>query len=175
MVATFLLDKPANLYLSSFKCINRFTVNEVIKYNGPFPYIDGLILRVTRNIGKIIVRHDERQESRSNYTFKKLILLWLNMFINFSITPLRISTVLGLFMASFGIVVGFYIIIDKIFYSGSPLGWASLMVAIITFSGVQLFIIGLMGEYLGRLFLTENMTPQYVIRNISNFTIPKEK
>ena len=89
--------------------------------------------------------------------------------------PLRISTVLGLFMAFIGAIMSIYVLIDKIFYSGSPLGWASLMVAVITFSGVQLFIIGLIGEYLGRLFLTENMTPQYVIRNISTFTIPKEK
>ena len=78
-------------------------------------------------------------------------------------------------MAFFGVVMSIYILIDRMFYSNTPLGWASLMVAVITFSGVQLFIIGLMGEYLGRLFLTENMTPQYVIRNISNFTIPKEK
>ena len=78
-------------------------------------------------------------------------------------------------MAFIGAIMSIYVLIDKIFYSGSPLGWTSLMIAIITFSGVQLFIIGLMGEYLGRLFLTENMTPQYVIRNISNFTIPKEK
>ena len=175
IVATFLLDKPPNLYLSSFKCMNRFMVNEVIKYKGPFPYIDGLILRVTRNIGKVMVRHEERQINRSNYTLRKLIHLWLNMFINFSITPLRISTVLGLFMAFIGAIMGIYVFIDRIFYSGAPLGWTSLMIAIITFSGVQLFIIGLMGEYLGRLFLTENMTPQYVIRNISNFTIPKEK
>ena len=175
IVATFLLDKPPNLYLSSFKCINRFTVNEVIKYKGPFPYIDGLILRVTRNIGKVMVRHEERQINRSNYTLRKLIHLWLNMFVNFSVIPLRISTVLGLFMAFIGAIMSIYVLIDKIFYSGSPLGWTSLMIAIITFSGVQLFIIGLMGEYLGRLFLTENMTPQYVIRNISNFTIPKEK
>ena len=175
IVATFLLDKPPNLYLSSFKCMNRFMVNEVIKYKGPFPYIDGLILRVTRNIGKVMVRYEERQINRSNYTLRKLIHLWLNMFINFSITPLRISTVLGLFMAFIGVVMSIYILIDRIFYSNTPLGWTSLMIAIITFSGVQLFIIGLIGEYMGRLFLTENMTPQYVIRNISNFTIPKEK
>ena len=175
IVATFLLDKPPNLYLSSFKCMNRFMVNEVIKYKGPFPYIDGLILRVTRNIGKVMVRHEERQINRSNYTLRKLIHLWLNMFINFSITPLRISTVLGLFMAFFGVVMSIYILIDRIFHSNTPLGWASLMVAVITFSGVQLFIIGLIGEYLGRLFLTENMTPQYVIRNMSGFTIPKKQ
>ena len=89
--------------------------------------------------------------------------------------PLRISTVLGLFMAFIGVVMSIYILIDRIFYSNTPLGWTSLMIAIITFSGVQLFIIGLIGEYMGRLFLTENMTPQYVIKSISGFTIPKDK
>ena len=78
-------------------------------------------------------------------------------------------------MAFFGVVMSIYILIDRMFYSNTPLGWASLMVAVITFSGVQLFIIGLMGEYLGRLFLTENMTPQYVIRSIYNLKKVKEK
>lgn len=175
IVVTFLLDKPHDLYLSSFKCMNRFTVKEVIKYKGPFPYIDGLILRVTRNIGKVMVRHNEREITRSNYTFKKLILLWMNMFVNFSITPLRISTALGLFMAFTGAIMGIYAFIDKIFFSSNPLGWASIMVAVITFSGVQLLIIGLIGEYLGRLFLTENMTPQYVVKNIWNLRKVEEK
>ena len=89
--------------------------------------------------------------------------------------PLRISTVLGLFMAFIGVIMSVYVLIDKIFYSGSPLGWTSIMIAIITFSGVQLFITGLMGEYLGRLFLTKNMTPQYVIRSIYNLKKVKEK
>ena len=175
IVATFLLDKPPNLYLSSFKCINRFTVNEVIKYKGPFPYIDGLILRVTRNIGKVMVRHEERQINRSNYTLRKLIHLWLNMFVNFSVIPLRISTVLGLFMAFIGAIMSIYVFIDKVFISSNPLGWSSIMVAVITFSGVQLLIIGLIGEYLGRLFLTGNMTPQYVIKNIWNLRRVEEK
>ena len=175
IVATFLLDKPPNLYLSSFKCMNRFMVNEVIKYKGPFPYIDGLILRVTRNIGKVMVRHEERQINRSNYTLRKLIHLWLNMFVNFSVIPLRISTVLGLFMAFIGAIMSIYVFIDKVFISSNPLGWSSIMVAVITFSGVQLLIIGLIGEYLGRLFLTGNMTPQYVIKNIWNLRRVEEK
>ena len=175
MVATFLLNKPHNLYLSSFKCINRFTVNEVIKYKGPFPYIDGLILRVTKNMGKIMVRHDERWNSRSNYTLKKLIHLWLNMFVNFSVVPLRISIVLGFLMAFIGAMMTTYVLVERIFYSGPPLGWASLMIALITFSGIQLFIIGLMGEYLGRLFLTENKTPQYAVRNVFGAIFSKKK
>ena len=122
-----------------------------------------------------MVRHEERQINRSNYTLRKLIHLWLNMFVNFSVIPLRISTVLGLFMAFIGAIMSIYVFIDKVFISSNPLGWSSIMVAVITFSGVQLLIIGLIGEYLGRLFLTGNMTPQYVIKNIWNLRRVEEK
>jgi undecaprenyl-phosphate 4-deoxy-4-formamido-L-arabinose transferase len=166
-VVTFLLKKPSDLYLSSFKCINRFLADEIIKYHGPYPYIDGLILRVTRNIGQILVRHEERVLGKSNYTVRKLISLWLNMFINFSVTPLRISFFMGMALTIFGILLIGYFTLDM--YVWNPLGewpsgWASLLVIVITFSGTQLISLGLIGEYLGKLFLTENGTPQFIIR-----------
>ena len=86
-----MLDKPDKLYLSSFKSISKKVINEIIKYNLPFPYIDGLILRTTRNLGIIEVKHSERSHGKSGYTLKKLISLWLNMFTSFSTIPLRVS------------------------------------------------------------------------------------
>jgi undecaprenyl-phosphate 4-deoxy-4-formamido-L-arabinose transferase len=106
LVASFLLKKPRGLYLSSFKCLRRFTVKEIIKYQGPYPYIDGLILRCTRSIGTIEVRHDSRRDGHSNYTLRKLIALWLNMAVNFSVMPLRVSTVLGLGCSAAGFALG---------------------------------------------------------------------
>ncbi|MDD3297191.1 MAG: glycosyltransferase family 2 protein [Candidatus Omnitrophica bacterium] len=165
-VANFMLDKPKDLYLSSFKCLSKFVVGEVIKYKGPFPYIDGLALRCTRSVGKVQVNHDKRKAGGSGYTLKKLIRLWLNMFVNFSAVPLRVSALLGLFFSCLGVLFSIYIIIEKTFHPEIPLGWPSLIIAVMTFSGVQLLILGVLGEYLGSLFLSNNGTPQFIIREI---------
>ena len=165
-VATFLLEKPSNLYLSSFKCLNRFIVGEILKYRGPYPYVDGIALRCTRNIGTIQVRHEPRREGRSNYTLRKLLRVWLNMFMNFSVMPLRVSTLLGLAWSVLGLLLGIQVVVERIVRPDVPVGWASVLVAILLFSGVQLVMLGVMGEYLGRLFLTENQTPQFVVREV---------
>ena len=166
LMASYLLDKPKNLYLSSFKCMTSFTVKEVIKYKGPFPYIDGLIWRSTKNIGRILVKHEKRKEGKSGYTFKKLIKVWLNMLVNFSVLPLRISTILGVSFSMVGVVSSIILIIDKLIHPDIPFGVTSILVAILIFSGVQLLMLGLIGEYLGKLFLTNNLTPPYIIRHI---------
>jgi len=163
-VATFKLKKPKDLYLSSFKLINRFLIDEVIKYDLPFPYIDGLILRTTQNIGKIQVVHEERKAGKSNYTIKKLVSLWLNMFTNFSIMPLRISVIVGFFFAIIGFAFGLYTLVEKFMNPDMPTGYSSMFTAISIFSGIQLMAIGMLGEYLGRMFLSQNKRPQYCIR-----------
>jgi glycosyltransferase involved in cell wall biosynthesis len=163
-VANVMLKKPKDLYLSSFKVLNRFTVDEIIKYTDPFPYIDGLILRVTSNIGKIKVDHHERSNGKSGYTLKKLVLLWSNMFVNFSILPLRFSVVVGFVFAVIGFLFGIEAIIEKILNPDVPQGYPTLIVVIAIFSGIQLISIGMVGEYLGRLFLSQNKQPQYTVR-----------
>jgi len=163
-MATLLLGKPRDLYLSSFKCVNRFVVDEAIKYTGPFPYLDGLVLRCTDSIGKVKVRHDPRLTGESGYTLRKLLRLWLNMFMNFSITPLRLSSLLGLVFSTFGILFAVSVVIEKMMNPDLPLGWASTMVAIMILSGVQLLLLGMFGEYMGSMFLTQNRTPQFVVR-----------
>jgi undecaprenyl-phosphate 4-deoxy-4-formamido-L-arabinose transferase len=165
-IANCLLNKPRDLYLSSFKCLNRFIIQEVIKYKGPFPYIDGLILRSTQNIGKTLVQHAKRKTGKSGYTLRKLIGLWLNMFTNFSIYPLRVSAFLGFFFLILGVISSICIIVEKFINPDIPVGAASILVAILIFGGIQLSILGLIGEYLGKLFLTNNQAPQYVIRHI---------
>ena len=163
-VANLMLKKPKGLYLSSFKVLNKFKINEIIKYQSPFPYIDGLILQITDKIGTAKVEHHERKEGRSGYTFKKLISLWLNMFTNFSILPLRISTILGLIFASIGMILGVKTAIEKILSPDIPLGFASLLITISIFGGIQLIMLGMVGEYIGRIFLSLNKKPQYTIR-----------
>jgi glycosyltransferase involved in cell wall biosynthesis len=163
-VATIMLHKPADLYLSSFKVVNRFLVTEISKYMLPYPYIDGLILRTTTNIGKIKVDHRERAHGRSGYTIKKLISLWLNMFTNFSILPLRMATGLGFLFAILGFVIGVSSIIEKILNPAIPIGYTFFVLIIAIFAATQLISIGMIGEYVGRMFLSQNKKPQYSIR-----------
>jgi glycosyltransferase involved in cell wall biosynthesis len=162
--ATIILHKPADLYLSSFKIMNRFTVDEIVKYTLPYPHIDGLLLQVTDAIGRIQVRHDKRQEGRSSYTLRKLIHLWLNMFVNFSVLPLRIATFFGFFFSLLGLILAVWVFFEKLSNPNLPLGWPTLAIAVSIFSGVQLISVGWIGEYVGRIYISQNKKPQYVIR-----------
>jgi len=170
-VADFVLEKPEGLYLSSFRCMSAFIVNEITRYEGPFPYIDGLILQVTHNIGRLMVRHLPRAAGRSNYTLRRLLRLWMSMFVNFSVMPLRISTITGFALSGLGALGGAMAIGEALLYS-PPAGWASLMAAVLLLSGVQLVILGIVGEYLGRLYLTANRKPQSVIREVRRSELP---
>ena len=167
LIATLMLHKPKDLYLSSFKVMNRFLVNEIIKYRGPYPYTDGLIYRVTRNIGQIPVEHRASLSGPSRYTLRRLVRLWLNMFLNFSIKPLRISVYIGLFASCLSIVALLAILIDKLWITPNlTVGIPTVLGSVVFFSGIQLMILGLVGEYLGRLYLDQTGTPQYVVRYI---------
>jgi len=165
LIATLMLHKPKDLYLSSFKVMNRFLVNEIIKYRGPYPYTDGLIYRVTRKIGQIPVEHRVSQSGPSRYTLRKLVRLWLNMFLNFSIKPLRISVYVGLLASCLSIIALIAILIDKLWITPNlTVGIPTVLGSVVFFSGIQLMILGLVGEYLGRLYLDQTGTPQYVVR-----------
>jgi len=164
-IATLMLHKPKDLYLSSFKVMNRFLVNEIIKYRGPYPYTDGLIYRVTRKIGQIPVEHRASQSGPSRYTLRRLVRLWLNMFLNFSIKPLRISVYVGLLASCLSILSLIAILIDKLWITPNlTVGIPTVLGSVVFFSGIQLMILGLVGEYLGRLYLDQTGTPQYVVR-----------
>ena len=164
-MATLMLQKPPDLYLSSFKVMNRFVVDELIKYQRPFPYIDGLIYRTTRNIGQIPVEHRANTNGRSRYDLRKLVALWLNMFLNFSVVPLRLAVYVGI-ATSCASVLGLLLIwIDKIWITRDlTVGISTVLGSIVLFSGIQLMILGVIGEYLGRMYLGHTRTPQYVVR-----------
>jgi glycosyltransferase involved in cell wall biosynthesis len=165
-VATILLQKPSGLYLSSFKAISRFAVQEVVKYRGPYPYVDGLLWRATTNFSRVLVQHAARVDGKSGYTPRKLVSLYMNMFVNFSVLPLRLASLLGLLVSLIGVVMATIFVIEKIYYPGVPSGWTSLTVIVLMVSGVQLFALGMIGEYLGRLFLMNNGAPQFVVREV---------
>ncbi len=167
-VASIMLKKPKKLYLSSFKILNRFIAEEIIKYDLPYSYIDGLILRTTDNIGTLKVTHLAREDSESGYTLKKLVSLWLNMFTNFSILPLRVAIIAGFIFSLFGLFFGAQAILEKYSNPDLPAGYASMITMFALFSGIQLIAIGMVGEYLGRMFLSQNKKPQFTIRSQLN-------
>lgn len=164
-LADCILDKPRGLYLSSFRCVSAFAARQVVQNAGPFPYIDGLLLQVTQRIGALEVRHASRTAGRSGYTFRRLVRLWLSTFINFSVIPLRIATVLGMVLGFCGLLGIGVVIYWRVTEQGPAFGWGSLMAALLLFSGVQLVLLGVIGEYLGRMFLTINQRPQSVVRD----------
>ena len=164
-VANMLMSKPRDLYLSSFKIIRKEVVNEIIKYKGPFPYIDGLVLRTTNNIKSIYIDHHERMTGKSNYTFQKLFSLYLNMFLNFSVRPLRIFTIAGVLIFFLGMGLATYFIISKLTSQEVP-GWTSIVLLILLLSGFQIVFLGLIGEYLGKQYMDQNNTPQWVIKKV---------
>jgi glycosyltransferase involved in cell wall biosynthesis len=164
LTASWLLEKPRSLYLSSFKVISAEAIALIIQYNGPSPYVDGLLLRATRNISVVTVKHQVRRDGESNYTLSKLISLWLNMFINFSIKPLRVLAVFGMFVMVVSFAAAFLFIIEKIIDPTMQIGWTSVMVSILFFSGVQIVSLGLIGEYIGKNYLQANGTPQWTVK-----------
>lgn len=166
-MARVVLSKPSNLYLSSFKVINRFLRDEIIKYMGPHPYLDAIILRTTRNIGTVVVRHDERSIGRSGYTFKKLIALWGNMIVSCSLIPLRIIGVIGLLLT----LLGLYSVISALFRDllpmfSDPSELEQLTSVTLFFRGFQLVATSIVGEYVGRIYMKLNSEPQFIIREI---------
>jgi len=160
------LDKPRGFYLSSFRCVSAFVAAEVVGYAGPYPYIDGLLLQVTQRIGSIDVHHESRKAGRSTYTLRRLIRLWLSAWVNFSVLPLRVATVLGLLLAVGGL--GAVMVVGWLWWhdSGPSYGFGWLMAALLIFSGTQLLLLGLIGEYIGRMFLAINQRPQAIVREV---------
>ncbi len=164
-MAIWMLGKPPELYLSSFKIMHRFLVQQIIKYHGPFPYIDGLICQATSRMGQVEVKHDARLAGTSGYTFRKLISLWLNMFLGFSILPLRLTIFLGFFACLIGVLALFGIVFDKIWLNpGVTVGIPTVIACIILFAGVQLIVLGAVGEYVGRVFLHTGGRPIFIER-----------
>ncbi len=171
-VANFMLDKPKDLYLSSFKCMSRWLVREIIRYRGPFPYVDGLALRCTRNVGRVEVIHQQREAGRSGYTVRKLVALWGSMFVSFSVMPLRASTLLGFVLIGLAGAGSVYVVWEKLAGRSVPEGWPFLAIIIMLFSGAQLLTLGIVGEYLGGLYLAINETPQAAVRGIWGLGAP---
>ena len=163
-----MLGKPKELYVSSYFAVKRFVVEDMVKYENSYPYVIGLVLRATRNIANVPVNHREREVGVSGYTLGKLLGLWLNGFTAFSVKPLRITTAIGGFSALMGFLYGIYTVVKRLVNPDVPLGFSALMAALVFFGGMIMLMLGLIGEYVGRVYISLNNSPQYVIREKIN-------
>lgn len=161
-----LLEKPKQLFMSSFWAGKRFVIDEVVRYDAAYPYIGGLLLRITRNMVSVPVKQRKRAAGSSGYTFFKLLNLWMNGFTAFSVKPLRFATLCGGISAAVGFIYGIVIIIRKLLNPDILLGYASTITVILFIGGMIMFLLGLLGEYIGRIYICLNKAPQYVIREV---------
>lgn len=167
-MARVMLGKPKDLYLSSYFAVRRFVVEEMIRYTNPYPYVIGLVLRTTAKTANVDVNHREREIGTSGYTIGKLLALWFNGFTAFSIKPLRVATAVGAFASIAGFLYGIYTVIKKLVNPNVVIGFSSLMSAIVFIGGMVMLMLGIIGEYIGRIYISLNNSPQYVIRECIN-------
>jgi len=168
-VSEILLDKPKGLRFENFSVMKRFVADEIIKYKNPYPYLEGLILRVTNKI--LTVKMEERtraDDNKTGFTFWKSLSLFANGFTNFSVKPLRFALIAGTLFASMGFLYGLYIIMRKLLQPEVPMGYSSMMSVLLFSSGMIMLLLGIIGEYVGRIFICINSAPQYVVRNTIN-------
>lgn len=162
-MATWMLKKPKGLYLSSFKSMKRDIVDIILRYDGPYTYIDGLIVGATDSIMSIDVEHQARWNGESNYNLRKLLSLWLKMATGSSIYPLRLATFAGFFLAVMSMIIFVLVIADRLLHPAIQPGWASVIATVLFIGGVQTFCIGVIGEYIGRIYIRLNNAPQFVV------------
>lgn len=164
-VTTWLLQKPSDLYLSSFKLLRKEVVQEIIRYKGPYPYVDGLIFRTTRNVGRVFVHHEKRQEGGSNYTLKRLISLFMTIIFGYSVKPLRLLTTLGILLMTLSTIAGVAEVVNATLTQHLPETDHLIWLTVCLVGGIQLLGMGLLGEYIGRLFMMQSGLPQYVVKS----------
>lgn len=166
----YILDRPKNLQFTNFMVMRRYVAQEICKYTNPYPYMTGLILRTTRRIACVSMEERERFNGKSNFTFGKMLGLWMNGLTAFSVKPLRIATVAGCVFAVVGFFYGLYTVVMKLVNPTISAGYSSLMSVMLLTGGVLMLMLGMIGEYIGRIYISLNNSPQYVIRDMINFT-----
>ena len=169
-----LLGKPKDLHLTSFFVAKAKIIKEICNYKNGFPYIWGLVLRTTKSIANATIQHKERIEGESGYTLGKLLNLWMNGFTAFSVKPLRISATVGVISSALGLLGIIYVVVDKIIHPEVAAGFSSLMAVLLLIGGLLLLSMGLIGEYVGRIYMCINATPQYIVRDTINLPEPED-
>lgn len=174
-MSSFLLEKPTTLRFENFAVAKRFVIDGLIKYTGPFPYLEGLLLQITRRVVMVDMEERERGDNqKTGFTFQKSLSLFLNGFTAFSVKPLRIATLAGFLAAVFGFLLGIYIVTKKLLHPEILAGYTSTIAVQLFISGFILICLGLIGEYVGRIYICLNRAPQYVIKDMINIVREKE-
>lgn len=171
-----IMEKPKDLSFTNFSALKKYIVDEILKYKNPYPYMTGLLLRTTSDIVNVKMEERERISGNTNFTLKKMLNLWINGFTAFSVKPLRISTIIGVITATLGFLYGIYIIIHKlIIHSSIAQGYSSLMAVLLFIGGIIMMMLGMIGEYIGRIYISINNSPQYVIKETINLKNEKKQ
>lgn len=163
-MAEAIIGQPKTLRTTSFFIMRNFIVDEIVRYPHPFAYISGLVFRATKNLGNVEVQHRRRIEGESGYTIAGLIGLWINGFTAFSVKPLRAATFIGVICALVGFVAGLYVVYQKFLNPEIPVGYTSMLATLLFVGGMIMLLLGLIGEYVGRIYISINQSPQYVVR-----------
>lgn len=163
-----LIGKPKGIVGNSFYAMKNFIAKEMVRYKNSYPYIGGLVFRSTKLIANVEVEHRERLEGESGYTFVKLIKLWMNGFTAFSVAPLRFSSLVGVICAICGFIFGIVTIIRKLCMPNISAGWSSTVSILLFIGGLIMLMLGMIGEYIGRIYISINNSPQYVIKETIN-------
>lgn len=169
LMAQYLINKPKNITLTSYFSCRSFVIEEIKKYTNPYPYVSGLLIRATNNVTSVNINHKSRLVGKSNYSFLKLVQLWFNGFTAFSVKPLRIATFSGFLFAFVGFTYAIFTIVNKLINPNAIMGYASLMAATLFIGGIIMMMLGLIGEYIGRMYISLNHSPQFVIKEKYGF------
>lgn len=169
IMTELLIGKPKDVNTSSFFVTRRFVIEELKKYNTPFPYLFGYFMKITKNVACVELEHQERMYGKSGYTLKKLLKLWTDGFTSFSIVPLQIASVWGIGCTFLGFITGIVMIMRKLLYPNIAAGYTSIIATILFCGGLIMLMLGIIGEYIGRIFITINCIPQYVIKESINY------
>ena len=163
---TKMMDIPDGSIMSSYNVTRKYVIDEMMKYNNPRPYVDGMVWAVTTRTASVPIEHGHRYAGESGYGLKKSVALWINGVTSFSIKPLRLASLLGFLFAIAGFLIGVIVIIDKLIHPDIEAGWTSMFATELFSSGFIMIFLGLIGEYVGRGYLINNHIPQYVIRDV---------
>ena len=167
-MARLLIGRPKNLTFSNFTARKKWLCDELAQYTNPYPYLEGLTLRITKNIATVPMDERPRAAGRSNFTFKRSLMLWLNGFTAFSVVPLRMASFAGFLFSFAGFVFALSLVVRKLLHPEMSAGYASMMATTLFLGGVILLSLGLLGEYIGRIYICINKSPQYVVRRKIN-------
>ena len=167
-MSEMMIGKPKELVANSYFVMKRYILEEIIRYENPYPYLSGLVFRATQNIANVTVRQRKRMDGSSGYDFKRLLAMWMNGFTAFSVKPLRMATLAGGILSCLGFLYGIYTVVNKIIRPSVLMGYSSMMATILFIGGMLMLILGMIGEYVGRIYICLNRSPQYVVKEKVN-------